>query len=93
MTGCLYDSFFLHFVQNSLCFFLNLQNLLIHHFRFFRIQDIQFFEHSCRIQLQIIIQRRINKDLSVLFLLDQLTVHRKIHEVLFHVGGIHTQKL
>ena len=93
MTGSFCDSFFLHFIQKCLCFLFDLCNSFIYLLRVFRIEDIQFFEHSCRIQFQVIVHGRIDQNYSVFFFLDQLTVYSKIHEMLLHIGGIHSQKL
>ena len=92
MTCRLCDSFFLHFIQNSVCFLFNLCDSPVDHLWIFRIENIQFLKHSCCVKFQIIVHGRINQDHSVLFFLHQLAVYRKIHQMFFHIGRIHPQK-
>ena len=47
-------SFFLHFIKDCTCLLFNLRNSFFCAFFIFRTGNIQLTQHSCRIQLQII---------------------------------------
>ena len=92
VLGSRYHCLFLHFIQLGSCLFLNSFNPFLDHVFILRAENIQFTQHPCRIQFQVIITFGINDSSLFRFLKDQFPFHDHIHQVLLHIRNIYSQK-